>query len=53
MKPEIKAEGNPENLQDTEVKQQSKKKKKKSMDQRGKKKKHKEEIKGIRIFCKR
>ena len=52
MKPEIKAEGNPENLQDTEVKQQSKKKKK-SMDQRGKKKKHKEEIKGIRIFCKR
>ena len=31
-KPEIKAEGNPENLQDREVKEQSKKK---SMDQRG------------------
>lgn len=27
MKPETKAEGKPENLQDTEVKQQSKKKK--------------------------
>lgn len=32
MKPEIKAEGNPENLQDREVKEQSKKN---SMDQRG------------------
>lgn len=39
MKPETKAEGKPENLQDTEVKQQSKKKK--SMDQRGNQKSQK------------
>ena len=40
MKPETKAEGKSENLQDTEVKQQSKKKKK-SMDQRGNQKSQK------------
>ena len=42
MKPETKAEGKPENLQDTEVKQQSKKKKNQWI---------KEEIKRVRKFC--
>lgn len=41
MKPETKAEGKPENLQDTEVKQQSKKKNQWI----------KEEIKRVRKFC--